>query len=282
MEKFESERNVRFDFGQNIMPEPPHEILQYIRQKDDGDWELINKSIENEYIDIFNNWHQYFLDYAEWQNDKRKKCITEEQMEKIKNIESFLIGDDVFPYPPDYIFDYTQQNFRGDWVLKNGNESEYIRKEFDKWHNYFLENAICILDSSSNFLRKSEIYNEYDKIWNERTSAFFDIIETCKYPESYSYDMYLGMIIPIKPLESMNNDELEDFIKYAKKSRENWKNIVNKQEIKKRITPNFRKENIKKIRKEYDVPKDISNEELNELVENVILEAENILSKRKI
>ena len=94
--------------------------------------------------------------------------------------------------------------------------------------------------------------------------------------------MYLGMIIPFISLESMNNDELEDFIKYAKESRENWKNIVNKQKIEKRIPPNFREENIKKIKREYDIPEDISDEELSESVENLVLEAENILSKRKV
>ena len=281
MKKFESEKNVRFDFGQDIMPKPPQYFLQYIKQKDDGDWELINKSMEQKYINDFENWHHYFLDYAEWQSDKRKKCITKEQMEKIKNIENFRIGNDFYPYPPNYILDYMMRDSRGDWVLNDENVPDYIRKEYDKWHNYFLENAIYILDSSSNFSRMYEIYNEYEKIWGERWESTFLGI-TYKYPTNYSYDVFLGMIIPYKPLGSMSDDELEDFIKNAKESRENWKNIVNKQKIEKRIPPNFREENIKQIRKEYNVPKDISDEELNELVENLVLEAEDILNRREI
>jgi hypothetical protein len=224
----------------------------------------------------FELWYEYFLRYAKWLSNN--KHATDEEKSRLT---SFYTGTSIEEWPPHHIRNFLYQKDNGDWVLKDKNIPYYIRKEYDKWHNYFLDFTVKEFKQSAKAYQNNIVGYKYEKLWIERQMAIWNNVKMCKYPRNYLYDRYLGMILPNKSLTKMSVEELEDFIEYAKKSRIAWKETVKKQQDENRIPEDFRIQNIHRIMSNYDISESISDEELTKLTENIILNAEDILKEKK-
>ena len=181
-------------------------------------------------------------------------------------------------YPPAYISKYIYKKRNGDYSLKSKNVTDYIKKEFNIWHNYFLCSLILLRKNSINSYNNMKYYD----VWNERGDAMYDALENSKFRDNYIYEEYLGIILPSKNMDDMSIEELKDYIKYAKISRQTWKSVVQKQKTNKIIPSDFDEKNMEKLCMFYkNIHKNDSEERINELLNNMILNAEDILKEKE-
>jgi hypothetical protein len=155
-----------------------------------------------------------------------------------------------------------------DWEIVNDSIPDDLRKEFEEWHDKYVE----IVHKLTKQFQESANEMEYRIIWNERLKALWNHEETKIIKFHIYYHPEIGMIEPEKDVKEMSLEELNEFIMILEEGRKNWLNKVHEQENRNVLPNDFKEKNLKRIIKKYNLKDEITEEQIFSSIEKDLKE----------
>ena len=279
MRKHGMNENLRFDFGNDVLPYPPEKLLPYIKQKENGDWDYC---VDEDSIDEFTkydieSWYRYFVDYADFLTNGYDKEVTDEEIEQITWFNTLSSTQ---YYPPDYISWYTYKKDNEDFALiEDEKTTDYVRKEFKKWHDYFARCLILGWRGGAEFYLSAKNKEPWDKrlraLWTHKPLK--EIKCNCIYHYS------IGFIDTEDDFRYFTLPEFEEYVEILNEGRKNWLEEVERQENTPGYLPeDFDQKNLELIRKDFPFDNKLSFHEIIETVDSFVAELNEYLKNRKL